>query len=202
MYANGRLLFSLGVTGSTLACLIQKGRIVMEVRKGKKSDIADIGKIYENIHDAEEKGLATIGWIRNVYPTEKTAEDALNRGDLFVMTEDDGIVAAAVINQTQVDEYKYASWKHIAADNEVMVLHALVVDPFRKGKGYGRAFVSFYENYAKQHGYCALRMDTNARNVRARSLYKSLGYEEVGIVSCEFNGIPNVQLVCLEKFLG
>lgn len=28
---------------------------------------------------------------------------------------------------------------------------------------------------------------------------KMLGYEEVGIVPCVFNGIPNVQLVCLEK---
>ena len=47
-----------------------------------------------------------------------------------------------------------------------------------------------------------LRIDTNQRNTRARKLYKSLGYEEIGIVSCVFNGIPDVQLVCLEKDLG
>ena len=42
-----------------------------------------------------------------------------------------------------------------------MVLHALAVDPLEKGKGCGRAFVAFYEDYAKQHGCTALRMDTN-----------------------------------------
>ena len=47
----------------------------------------------------------------------------------------------------------------------------------------------------------ALRMDTNERNAAARSLYAGLGYKEVGIVSCDFNGIPGIRLVCLEKLL-
>lgn len=173
----------------------------MEVRKAEKTDIDSIEKIYERIHDGEEKGLTTIGWIRGVYPTRKTAEEALNRNDLFVMTDNDEIVAAAVINQIQVDEYKYAAWKHGAKDYEIMVLHGLAVDPLQKHKGYGKAFVTFYENYAKQHGCAELRMDTNVRNARARNLYQKSGYEEIGIVECVFNGIPNVQLVCLEKYL-
>lgn len=106
---------------------------------------------------------------------------------------------AAIINQIQVKEYKNASWKNKTDDNEIMVLHALAVDPLEKGKGCGRAFVAFYEDYAKQHGCIALRMDTNVLNTRARNLYQRLGYEEIGIVESNFNGIPNVRLVCLEK---
>ena len=174
----------------------------MEILKAKNIDIDSIERIYENIHDAEEKGVTATGWIRNVYPTRKTAEDALNRGDLFVMVDEGKIVASAVINQIQVDEYKNAAWQHDAADNEVMVLHVLAVDPFEKNKGYGKAFVAFYEEYAKQHGCIALRMDTNVLNTRARKLYQKLGYQEIGAVKCAFNGIPNVQLVCLEKYLG
>lgn len=173
----------------------------MEIRKATKNDIDCVEKIYENIHDEEEQGLTTIGWIRNVYPTRKTAEDALERKDLFVMEDENNIVAAAIINQLQVDEYKYATWKHSAKDNEIMVLHGLAVDPKRKNRGYGKAFVAFYESYAKQHNCIALRMDTNVRNTRARNLYQRLGYEEIGYVKCVFNGIPDVQLVCLEKYL-
>lgn len=44
-----------------------------------------------------------------------------------------------------------------------------------------------------------MRLDTNAKNARARKMYKSLGYEEVGIVDTTFNGIPGVELVLLEK---
>ena len=174
----------------------------MIIRKATENDIESIAKIYEAIHDEEEKGMAVIGWIRNVYPTRKTAEDGVKRDDLFVLEDEGIIVAAAVINQIQVEEYQYATWKHRAGDAEVMVLHALVVDPYMKGRGYGKAFVAFYENYAKQYHCVALRMDTNARNAAARKLYHKLGYEEIGIVSCTFNGIPNVQLVCLEKYIG
>ncbi len=173
----------------------------MEIRRAEVTDIDDIAKIYEKIHDEEEQGLTTTGWIRNVYPIKKTAEDALSREDLFVMTDENKVVAAAVINQIQVDEYKYAKWKCPAKDDEIMVLHCLAVAPFHKNKGYGKAFVAYYEKYAEEHGCVALRMDTNAKNARARNLYQCLGYEEAGIVKAVFNGIPDVQLVCLEKCL-
>ena len=171
----------------------------MNVRKAQKADIDGIEKIYDRIHDSEEQGLSTIGWIRGVYPTRKTAEAALERGDLFVMLDDGNVVAAAVINQTQVYEYKDAAWKHAAEDREVMVLHCLVVDPLEGGKGYGRAFVAFYEDYARRHGCPVLRMDTNRRNARARKMYAGLGYREIGIVPCDFNGISGIELVLLEK---
>ena len=80
-----------------------------------------------------------------------------------------------------------------------MVLHTLVVDPAYEGRGFGSAFVSFYEDYARSHGCPYLRIDTNARNVNARRLYARLGYREAGILPCAFNGIPSIQLVCLEK---
>ena len=105
------------------------------IRKGEPRDIAAIAVIYDRILDREERGGASTGWIRGVYPTRKTAEAALERGDLFVMADGGNVVAAAVINQTQVPEYKDAAWKHAAEDNEVMVLHCLVVDPLEGGKG-------------------------------------------------------------------
>ena len=44
-------------------------------------------------------------------------------------------------------------------------------------------------------------MDTNEKNQAARALYRSLGYEEIGVVPTVFNGIPDVRLVLLEKGL-
>ena len=171
----------------------------MIIRKAKQSDIDEIEKIYDHIHDLEESGSVTIGWIRGVYPIRKTAEDSLGRGDLFVMEDEQGIVATAIINQIQIPDYAKTGWKHEADDDEVMVLHTLIVDPEHKSRGYGKAFVNYYEEYAKKHGCNELRMDTNARNTNARAMYKKLGYEEADIVPCVFNGIPDVMLVCLEK---
>lgn len=170
-------------------------------RKADMQDLDRIAEIYDEIHTEEESGKTTIGWIREIYPTKETAKDSILKGDMFVEVQDGLIVAAAKINQEQVPVYEDAAWQYEVPEEQVMVLHTLVVSPNEKGKGYGTEFVYFYERYASEHGCGYLRMDTNARNTSARALYKKLGYEEVSIVPCIFNGIPGVQLVCLEKKL-
>ena len=171
----------------------------MKIRKAAPCDLDAIEKIYDEIHTAEETGAATVGWIRGVYPTRKTAEDAVLRGDMFVL-EDKAVIGSGIINQTQVDGYFGAPWK--VETDAVCVLHTLVIAPKSAGKGYGRAFVAFYERWALEHGLFELRMDTNARNTAARAMYQKLGYEEIGIVPTVFNGIPDVDLVLLEKNLN
>ena len=172
------------------------------IRKALEADIPAVTVIYDKLHTEEEAGRATIGWIRGVYPTEDTARQALSRGDLFVQEDGGAIVGAAIINQTQVDAYYGGPWQYAAEDNEVMVLHTLVIDPDAAGRGFGKQFVAFYEDYAIQNGCKVLRMDTNSRNLRARAMYGRLGYREAGIVPCVFNGIAGVGLVLLEKMLN
>ena len=169
------------------------------IRQAQQQDIDRIADIYRHIHDAEEAGEASIGWVRSVYPTAQTAQEGVSRGDMFVEEQDGIIVAAGRINQEQVKEYADCPWLYPAADCEVMVLHTLVVDPQIKGRGYGAEFVRFYEAYAADHGCRYLRIDTQEKNAAARRFYQKLGFREAGIVPCTFNGIPDVQLVCLEK---
>lgn len=172
------------------------------IRKANVGDIDAVSEIYEHIHTAEEQGKAVIGWIRGIYPERKTAEAALSRGDLFVEEAEGRIVGTAIINQIQVDTYKNAPWQYDVPDEQVMVLHTLVIDPAAKGSGYGTAFAEFYEKYAVEHGCNYLRIDTNERNAAARLFYKKLGYTEFAVMPCVFNGIPDVGLVMLEKKLG
>lgn len=173
------------------------------IRKATLTDIDAIASIYNHIHTAEESGEATIGWIRGVYPERETALAAMTRGDLFVQTDEIGgesvVVGTAILNQTQVDVYEGAPWRYDVPADQVMVMHTLVIDPFVKGHGYGCRFAEYYEQYALSKGCHYLRIDTNARNTAARAFYKKLGYEEIDIVPCEFNGIPDVKLVLLEK---
>lgn len=100
-----------------------------------------------------------------------------------------------------MDVYEEGDWTYCGSEEEVMVLHTLAVNPNATRRGFGSAFVKFYEEYAIQKGCSVLRMDTNERNTIARKLYRKLGYLEAGIVPCEFNGIPGVNLVLLEKKL-
>lgn len=173
----------------------------MIFRKAQECDIDKIEKIYSDIIAEEEKGLSAIGWIRGVYPTRKTAEAAHFRGDLFVAEDDGVVVGAAIINKQQVDTYKQAKWRYEADDDKIMVLHTLVISPKMSGRGYGKRFVDFYESYALSNGCPYLRIDTNEKNIRARAMYKKLGFSEIDIIPCDFNGIKGIGLVLLEKKL-
>lgn len=172
------------------------------IRKATHKDIPWIGDIYGKILELEAEGKACTGWKKNIYPTEKTAQDAMAENELFVLEEDGRVLAAAIINQKQVPVYADCRWAYNVPDSEVMVLHTLVVDPDSSGCGIGSKFVRFYEEFALKNHCRYLRMDTNAKNSAARALYKKLGYSEQDIVPCVFNGIDGVQLVCLEKKLG
>ena len=173
----------------------------MQFRKATPADIPSIAEIYEDIHIEEDAGRVTIGWERGVYPTKATAEVALSRDDLFVGVDDDITFGAAIINQQQVDVYEGAAWIYAARNEEVMVLHTLVISPKAARRGYGEAFVRFYEDHARKAGCSVLRIDTNERNIRARAMYEKLGYRESDMVPCRFNGIDGVHLVLLEKKL-
>ena len=99
------------------------------IRLATEKDIKAIAEIYEDIHTEEEAGRLSIGWERGVYPTEQTAADSVAKGDMFVCERDGRIVAAAKINKEQVDVYADGNWEFPAPDEEVCVLHTLVVSP-------------------------------------------------------------------------
>ena len=173
----------------------------MNIRRAMVFDLPGVVKLYDDTHEAERRGIITTGWLAGVYPVRATAEAALQRGDLFVMEENNQIYGSALINQIQVDVYEGAPWEHDVPPDQVCVRHTLMISPKRFGRGLGPQFVRFYEEYALEHEWPELRIDTNARNERARAMYHKLGYREIAIVPTVFNGIPDVNLVLLEKYL-
>ena len=125
-------------------------------RKALKENIEKIENIYSDIHTCEETGMLEIGWIRTVYPTRETAENALERGDLFVAQDDEEVVGAAIINNQQVDAYKEGRWLYEAPDSEVMVLHTLVISQKLQEKDMVRSLWIFMSNMhcLKTAGIC------------------------------------------------
>lgn len=171
------------------------------IRKATWSDLDAVEGLCNEIHDAEEAGIITTGWLRGVYPSRESARAALDRDDLFVLEDGGRILGSGIINRIQVDVYENAPWEFDAPDQQVCVLHTLMISPAEFGKGYARAFLAFYEEYAREHRCPELRIDTNARNAAARAMYKKHGYKEICIVPTVFNNIPGVDLVLLEKHL-
>ncbi len=171
------------------------------IRKALPGDIPAVAEIYTAAVDREEAGPRFAHWYRGVYPTEDLARASLAEGTLFVLEEVGRVVASVRIDGQQTPAYAECPWQYAAADEEVMVLHTLVVHPDCSGRGYGRALVRYYEQYALDHGRRFLRLDTNVDNAPARHLYGILGYREAGVIHCVLNQVRQVSLVCLEKKL-
>lgn len=176
----------------------KKGDVFM-IRKATAVDLDQIERIYTEIEEREENGTVTTGWKKGIYPVRSTAQQALDREDLFVYELDGRVLASAVINRLQVDVYAGADWQYKADDSRVMVIHTLAVSSSEKGKGIGTAFVRYFEAAAKAAGCEAVRLDTNETNTPARKLYAKLGYREVCTVPCVFNKLEGIRLVLIEK---
>ena len=142
------------------------------ISKATASDIDAVSSVYEHIHTAEEAGETTTGWIRGVYPERETALAALARGDLFVQT--DIILGKELVVGTAI-------------------LNRIQVDVYKTAPW------KYDVPDSQVMVMHTLVIDTNAANNSARGFYKKLGYDEIDIVPCEFNGISDVKLVLLEK---
>ncbi|HIU95779.1 MAG TPA: GNAT family N-acetyltransferase [Candidatus Copromorpha excrementipullorum] len=172
------------------------------IRKATKKDLDSVVRIYESVLIEEEKrNEKMVGWVRGIYPTDKTALDGLEQGSLFVYQEGDRIVATAKMDNVQAPEYAECDWGYDVPYDKVMVLHTLAVDPECSGRGYGGKFIDFYEKYAPENGCDYLRIDTNVKNTIARHIYEKHGYSRAGTVKCSFKGINDVYLACFEKKL-
>ena len=69
----------------------------MTIHKARREDIDRIAELYSIIHNAEKNGKLTIGWKRDIYSIRQTAIDAIDREDVFVIKDDDQIVASALL---------------------------------------------------------------------------------------------------------
>ena len=106
-------------------------------RKADASDLDAVTAIYEKLHAEEDAGRAVIGWVTGVYPIRYDAEQALARNDLSLCETEGKIAASGIVNQTQVDVYADGRWAYPAADDAVLVLHTLTIDPDFSGRGIG-----------------------------------------------------------------
>lgn len=172
------------------------------IRKATPDDIDSVCRIYSMIHGLEKSGVVSIGWNPDVYPTKTTAVTALESDSLFVMTIDGEVIASAIINHEQPGAYSLVDWEYAAEENRVGILHTLVVHPDFGNRGFGKIFVSFFEEYCRTGGCDVVRLDTQVKNTRPFALYPKLGYRLAGIRETEFQNLPGkINLAMFEKKL-
>lgn len=168
------------------------------IRKATAADLDSVAEIYDEILDAEADGVSYTNWRKGLYPTKATAQEAFQKGTLYVM-EEEGVIGCANLNQIQPVEYAEIPWETEASDAEVLVLHTLCIKPCCSGRGKAREFVGFAEKLAGELGCKAIRLDTYEGNVPTVTMYPKLGYRLAGKTMFHFENVIWEQLNCYEK---
>ncbi len=173
------------------------------IRKATEADLDDVNNGYEELLYYEQEHGAYTVWELGVYPTRDSAKKSLEEDGLYVLEEDGQIAASITVNQTQPPEYGQIHWGCDAKPEEVMVIHLLCVRPSKAHCGLGTRMVQFIIEEAKRRGCKAVRLDTGAQNIPAKSLYRKLGFQLAGTASMAIGGkIPHEGHLFLEYIIS
>ena len=172
------------------------------IRKATFNDIELIEDTYnEHFKHEMEHGAFTV-FKKGIYPTRKDAEKAVDNGTLYVYEENNNIAGSMIVDKIQPAEYKEIVWEQTLANDEVMVIHLLMVRPDKTGKGIATSLVRYAMELAEKSSCKVLRLDTGSQNIPALSLYKKLGFQIVAAASMNVgNAIEHSGHLFLEKLL-
>ncbi len=112
------------------------------------------------------------------YPSRTIFEKDIARSELFVLEKDNRIIGTLVISSLMDKEYLPVQW--LTPNTKNIYVHRLSVLPKHQGQGYARKLMDFAENFAKEHGYISIRLDTFGQNKRNQKFYESRGYQKLG----------------------
>lgn len=149
------------------------------IRKAILDDIDLIDDAYNEHFKYEAEHKAYTVFKKGVYPTRTNVKCAINTETMFVYEKNGNIDGSIIIDKVQPCEYAGISWKGHFSNDEVMVIHLLMVRPSMSGKGIATSLIEYAVELAKTNNCKTLRLDTGSQNIPAVSLYKRNGFEVV-----------------------
>ena len=119
------------------------------------------------------------------YPARAIIENDIRTETLFAYRKNGNVVGIVVLNESQDEEYGEIDWSTSDNDKNIVV-HRLAVHPSQQGKGIGRMLMDFAEQWARDHHYDAIRLDTYSQNARNQRFYTNRGYNDLGAVFLQY----------------
>lgn len=151
------------------------------VRVATADDIEAIGQLYDDLNDYLETHENFPRWKKGVYPIREDAEEAFEKGDLYVAEIDGNVAGTVVYSDEQEDAYRAVEWQ-IEYDVPVITICKLAVHPNYFGYGLGKELLDYAECVGKQRNAKAIRLDAYEENIPAIRLYEKCGFTDMGMV--------------------
>lgn len=144
-----------------------------------------MGEFYDSVVKYLTEHTNFPKWMYREYPSEPFVCEMTHAHSQYVYRIDGKIVAAFALNDDPLDEYRNVKFGKALAHGEYLTIHALAVATELQGQGLGKQIVEFCINYAREHGYKAIRLDVVPTNYPAKKLYERCGFVYLGDVDLE-----------------
>lgn len=147
------------------------------IKPALTEDLAKIKRLTERCAQAmADKGIYQ--WNEHYPSKEKLAAD-IKKNELYKLTNAENEIMGIIVLSTEMDS-EYVPIKWLTKNENNIYVHRLATDPIFWGLGNGKKLMDFAEDFAKNHNYNSVRLDTFSQNKRNHRFYESRGYKRLG----------------------
>jgi ribosomal protein S18 acetylase RimI-like enzyme len=148
-----------------------------EFRPAKTSERDLILDLYTEV---KEDGMRSgyCDW-NDYYPNEEILDQDFQENGIFVLTENDKIIAAVSLMKTDDLDQEPLGWKNLKS----CVPARLCVSVKHQNKGIAKQVMLELISHSKKEGFQAIRLLASVCNLPANKLYQGLGFTDKGKVS-------------------
>ena len=146
------------------------------LKKAADSDLAPIRMLYWKLLDSSEQYAHILQWKKDIYPADEDWKFYIDNNEMYVLCDHNDLIGAFVLTRSQSQDYRKIDWEIDAKDDEVSVVHLLVVDPDYQGRGIATAILDEIIRIAKTMGKKAVRLDAIITNKPAQKIYEKYGF--------------------------
>ncbi len=179
----------------------------LRLRRAQPRDAPEAQAAYRQIIEHLAATVDFPHWHTENHPTPTEVEQWITLGDLYLAVAQaetrvgEKIAGVVVLNHAAPDAYEEAPWSVEVPPEQVLVVHALGVNPAFLRQGVARFLVDASREIAREKGCRVVRLDTYIENIPARELYTHNGFADLGVHTLHYQGTDLNQFHLFEYVL-
>lgn len=151
---------------------------MVNLRNAEIEESEEILEFYRNVINSLEGTEFKTRWSER-YPNLEYIETGIQKGEVYVHTENGKIIACLALNNRFEPEYENIKWMTDAEPQEIIIIHAFAVDSDFAGKGIGKEIFNQIKENAIKNNQKTIRIDIIDGNLGAKKVFEKLGFEYV-----------------------
>ena len=169
----------------------------MKFRKATKLDQEKLLTLYHDVIEQQKYDEFGASWTKGVYPTDADILSHLEKGEMFIGEENNVLACCCAVVAGEDEIYKNADWITEVNNNEIAVLHLLVVNKDFRRKGLATEFLNYIKTELERC-FKVIHLDALITNLPADRLYRKFGFICIGQYPVWYEDIGNTEVFLYE----